>query len=262
MVAQAQCAPRAAAGRLRRAVERARRVGAFRRHRCARRRLLRRGARPDRRPDRPQRRRQDHALQLPVASLRARRGRHPVRGPLDPRPAAPRHPAARHRPHLPERGAVRPHVACSTTSRSAATAAPRRASSPTPCACRDRSPRSGASPSAPRSWSRSWTSPPSRRGPAGGLPFPVRKRVELARALAGNPKLLAARRAGRRPQPRRGRRAARPDPARARHPARHRAAGRAPHEPRHVGLRPGGRHRLRPQDRRRARRPRCSATPM
>jgi branched-chain amino acid transport system ATP-binding protein len=26
--------------------------------------------------------------------------------------------------------------------------------------------------------------------PAGGLPFPVRKRVELARALAGNPKLL------------------------------------------------------------------------
>jgi branched-chain amino acid transport system ATP-binding protein len=28
------------------------------------------------------------------------------------------------------------------------------------------------------------------RRPAGGLPFPVRKRVELARALAGNPKLL------------------------------------------------------------------------
>jgi len=26
--------------------------------------------------------------------------------------------------------------------------------------------------------------------PAGGLPFPVKKRVELARALAGNPKLL------------------------------------------------------------------------
>jgi branched-chain amino acid transport system ATP-binding protein len=28
------------------------------------------------------------------------------------------------------------------------------------------------------------------RLPAGGLPFPVRKRIELARALAGNPKLL------------------------------------------------------------------------
>jgi branched-chain amino acid transport system ATP-binding protein len=28
------------------------------------------------------------------------------------------------------------------------------------------------------------------RSPAGGLPFPVRKRVELARALAGSPKLL------------------------------------------------------------------------
>ena len=31
---------------------------------------------------------------------------------------------------------------------------------------------------------------PYARLPAGGLPFPVRKRVELARALAGNPKLL------------------------------------------------------------------------
>jgi branched-chain amino acid transport system ATP-binding protein len=31
---------------------------------------------------------------------------------------------------------------------------------------------------------------PYARLPAGGLPFPVKKRVELARALAGNPKLL------------------------------------------------------------------------
>jgi len=31
---------------------------------------------------------------------------------------------------------------------------------------------------------------PFAQAPAGGLPFPVRKRVELARALAGNPKLL------------------------------------------------------------------------
>jgi branched-chain amino acid transport system ATP-binding protein len=31
---------------------------------------------------------------------------------------------------------------------------------------------------------------PYAHRPAGGLPFPVRKRVELARALAGNPKLL------------------------------------------------------------------------
>jgi branched-chain amino acid transport system ATP-binding protein len=31
---------------------------------------------------------------------------------------------------------------------------------------------------------------PFTQVPAGGLPFPVRKRVELARALAGNPKLL------------------------------------------------------------------------
>ena len=31
---------------------------------------------------------------------------------------------------------------------------------------------------------------PFAHSPAGGLPFPVKKRVELARALAGNPKLL------------------------------------------------------------------------
>ena len=44
--------------------------------------------------------------------------------------------------------------------------------------------------SAPRSWWRSWISQAFAPRPAGGLPFPVRKRVELARALAGNPKLL------------------------------------------------------------------------
>ena len=38
--------------------------------------------------------------------------------------------------------------------------------------------------------SRSWTCRTMRACPAGGLPFPVRKRVELARALAGSPKLL------------------------------------------------------------------------
>ena len=42
-----------------------------------------------------------------------------------------------------------------------------------------------------------------------------------------------------------------PDPARARHAARDRAAGRASHEPGHVGLRQGRRHRLRQEDRRR-----------
>ena len=57
----------------RRALERAERLRALRRHRCAGQRQLRRGARPDRRPDRPQRRRQDHALQLPLPPLRPQR---------------------------------------------------------------------------------------------------------------------------------------------------------------------------------------------
>ena len=46
--------------------------------------------------------------------------------------------------------------------------------------------------------------------PAAGLPYGTLKRVELARALSTRPAAAAARRAGRRPQPRRGRRARRP----------------------------------------------------
>ena len=44
----------------------------LRRHRRARRRLVRGRARPDLRPDRPERRRQDHAVQLPEPALPAR----------------------------------------------------------------------------------------------------------------------------------------------------------------------------------------------
>ena len=52
------------------------------------------------------------------------------------------------------------------------------------------SPRSGASPSGPSELVAFMDLAAFARRPAGGLPFPVRKRVELARALAGNPKLL------------------------------------------------------------------------
>ena len=83
-----------------------------------------------------------------------------------------------------------------------------------------------------------------------GLPLGTRKRVELARALAGQPETPAARRAGGRAQPRGGRRTGRPDPAHARRPAGHRAARRASHEPGHVGLRQGRGARFRAQDRR------------
>ena len=67
---QRQCAlPRAQAGD---ALLSVRALGALRRHCGARRRLLRRCAGADRRADRPQRRGQDHALQLPVAALHLR----------------------------------------------------------------------------------------------------------------------------------------------------------------------------------------------
>ena len=67
----------------------------------------------------------------------------------------------------------------------------------------------------------------------------------------GRAQAAAARRAGRRAEPRGGRRARRPDPPHARRAPRHRAAGRASHEPGDVGLGQGRRARFRPQDRRR-----------
>ena len=87
--------------------------------------------------------------------------------------------------------------------------------------------------------------------PAAGLPFGTLKRVELARALAGRPEAPARRRAGRRPQPRGGGRARRHPP---RHPGSARRDGPprgASHEPRDAGVRPGRGARLRPEDRRR-----------
>ena len=104
------CSPPGAARSRRRtegAASRARpRSAPLRRHRRARRRLPRGRRGLDRRPDRPERRRQDDGLQRDHAPLPARFRRHRLRRPLAAaRAAEPRDPP-RHRPHLPEPRAV------------------------------------------------------------------------------------------------------------------------------------------------------------
>ena len=86
---------------------------------------------------------------------------------------------------------------------------------------------------------------PARLPPT--LPYPVQKRVALARALVGEPRAAAARRARRRPRRGRGARARRAHPRAARLDGGD--ARRAPHGPRDVGLRPRRRAGLRAGDR-------------
>ena len=78
----------------------------LRRHRRDRRRVARRRAGPDRRPDRPERCRQDDALQRDHAALPARLGRARVRRQEPAAHAARPDRAPRHRPHVPERRAL------------------------------------------------------------------------------------------------------------------------------------------------------------
>ena len=82
---------------------------------------------------------------------------------------------------------------------------------------------------APTSCSSGSGSPTSRTDRAAGLPFGTLKRIELARALAGAAEAADARRAGQRPDPRRGRRARRAHPPAARRLRAHGPARRAPH---------------------------------
>ena len=104
----------------------------------------------------------------------------------------PRHRMAGHRarPHVPERRAVPQHDACATTSWWAPTAPPTPAISPMRCACRS----SGGSRSdADRRLHELLDLLDLRQvtdTPAGAIPFGWQKRVELARALMTQPKLL------------------------------------------------------------------------
>ena len=159
-----------------------------------------------RRPDRPERRRQDDAVQLPVAPLQLQRGADRVRGPLAARHAAARHRRARHRPHVPEpralpdderareRPARRPLPAPRSGFVANALRLPRVRREEAQLECRGRRAARPARPAAR-----------SRDARVMDLPFGTQKRVELGRALASRAEAAAARRAGRRPQPRGGR---------------------------------------------------------
>ena len=106
--------------------------------------------------------------------MRAERGAHPLRRRGHHRPAAARARAARHRAHLPDRAAVRrPDGAREHRGR--------RASSP---------PRARATRSRRRARSAAMSGWATARSPAPTLTVAGRKRLELARALATEPKLL------------------------------------------------------------------------
>ena len=135
-------------------------------------------------------------------------GQHPVRGPAADRHAAARHRRARHRPHVPEPCAVPHHERAGRTSCSAATAARAAAS------CRNalrlplvRREEQRAGATAPRELIDLLGLQARRRDRrVADLPFGTQKRVELG-ARAGEPaQAAAARRAGRRAEPRGGRR--------------------------------------------------------
>ena len=96
-----------------------------------------------------------------------------------------------------------------------------------------------------------------RHAPVAALPYGLQKRVELARALAMRPRVLHARRAGRRHEPRGDRGHGALHPRRAARMGRHGADGRARHGHGDGPLRPRRRAQLRPGHRPRHARPRC-----
>ena len=202
------------------------------------------------RPDRPERRRQDHAVQLLFAALHARLGRHRVRGALDPRP-----PAAPHR----------------RASASAARSRTSRCSAPCRCStmCASAAIRSAARDFISNALKLPWTRREEQaladiaweliefldlrdvaHRRVADLPFGIAEARRACARARGAAEAAAARRAGRRPQPHRNPRARRTDPAHPRRAQHHHPAGRASHEHGDVDLRQGGGARFRQEDRR------------
>ena len=175
----------------------------------------------------------------------------------------PRHdiPHDRHRPHLPERGAVRPHDGARQRQGRLPQPQLAPASSTMRCACPRSRRRRRRSRERALELIEFMDLVPFTHALAGPLPFPIRKRVELARALASSPKLLLL------DEPAAGLNHEEVETLKGQirrvrdTPARHGAAGRASHEPGDVGVGQGRRHRFRQEDRRRHAGRRCSATP-
>src|SRR6476469_7539278 len=235
------CSPPGAARSRRRtegAAPRARpRSAPLRRHHRARRRLPRGRRGLDRRSDRPERRREDDSLQRDHTPLPSRFRRHRLRRRFAAaHPPKPRDPP-RHRPHLPEPRAVPDAHRARERPRGRARGVP---------------PAAGARAAAPGT--RDAGRRRNRRACGAARRRPALRDAEVLRTRTGprQPAPAAApRRAGRRPQPRGGRRTRRSHPPAARRARSYDPARRAPHAARDGGLRARARPRLRPDDRRR-----------
>ena len=178
-----------------------RRQRRVRRHRRAERRVVRHASGPDPRPDRTERRRQDHAVQLPQPALSAERRRHPDGGR--------EHPDAARRTGSPKSASAAPSrtsrcspiCRCSTMSGSAPIPAPAATSSATRCKLpwvrRTEAAAQRARPRDPGLSRPRRRRPHHRRRPAVRHPE-ARRTGPRARRRSEDP---AARRARRRPQP-------------------------------------------------------------
>ena len=213
-------------------------------------RVLRHGCRPDRRPDRSERRRQDHALQLPRTPVYAPAGRHPLRGTARSSPRRTHHIAALGIGRTFQNLALFPtmsvldNVMVGVHSRTRSDFASNALKLPW-VGREEREARDAARELI------AFLDLEDVAGPSGRGAALRHAQARRAGPGAGQPAAAPApRRAGGRPQPRGSGGAGRAGSRNPRRAASHGAAGRAPHEPGHAGVGQGRRARLRPEDRR------------